>query len=97
MFRTTKRTFQSTKRTFQTMKHTFHTMKYKIALREKKKTLGEKNKFPYVLVILSILKSQKTIRQIFVDEMGIYLTIVFLPFWMRRPLASLLIFWPCRL
>ena len=70
MFRTTKRTFQTMKRTFQTMKHTFHTMKYKIALREKKKTLGEKNKFPYVLVILSILKSQKTIQQIFVDEMG---------------------------
>ena len=70
MFRTTKRTFQSTKRTFQTMKHTFHTMKYKIALREKKKTLGEKNKFPYVLVILSILKSQKTIQQNFVDKMG---------------------------
>ncbi|MCR5316167.1 MAG: hypothetical protein K6E52_09750 [Bacteroidaceae bacterium] len=45
-------------------------MKYKIALREKKKTLGEKNILPYVLVILSILKSQKTIQQIFVDEMG---------------------------
>ena len=70
MFRTTKRTFQSTKRTFQTMKHTFHTMKYKIVLREKKKTLGERNKFPYVLVILLLLKSQKTIQQIFVDEMG---------------------------
>ena len=70
MFRTTKRTFQTMKRTFQTMKHTFHTMKYKIALREKKNTLGEKNKFPYVLVILSLLKSQKTIQQIFVDEMG---------------------------
>ena len=63
MFRTTKRTFQSTKRTFQTMKHTFHTMKYKIALRENKNTLGEKNKFPYVLVILSFLKSQKAIQQ----------------------------------
>ena len=70
MFRTTKRTFQTMKRTFQTMKHTFHTMKYKIALRENKNTLGEKNKFPYVLVILSLLKSQKTIQQIFVDEMG---------------------------
>ena len=70
MFRTTKRTFQSTKRTFQTMKHTFHTMKYKIALREKKKTLGEKNIFLYVLVFLLILKSQKTMQQIFVDEMG---------------------------
>jgi hypothetical protein len=45
-------------------------MKYKIALREKKKTLGEKNKFPYVLVILSILKSQKTIQQNFIDEMA---------------------------
>jgi hypothetical protein len=45
-------------------------MKYKIALREKKKTLGEKNKFPYVLVILSLLKSQKTIQQNSVDEMG---------------------------
>jgi hypothetical protein len=55
MFRTTKRTFQSMKRTFQTMKHTFHTMKYKIALRGNKNTLGEKNKFPYVLVILSLL------------------------------------------
>ena len=65
-----KRTFQTMKRTFQTMKHTFHTMKYKIALREKKNTLGEKNKFPYVLVILSLLKSQKAIQQIFVDEMG---------------------------
>ena len=70
MFRTTKRTFQSTKRTFQTMKHTFHTMKYKIALRENKNTLGEKNIFPYVLVISSFLKSQKTTQQIFVDEMG---------------------------
>ena len=68
MFRTTKRTFQTMKRTFQTMKHTFHTitfhtMKYKIALRENKNTLGEKNKFPYVLVILSFLKSQKAIQQ----------------------------------
>ncbi|MCR5316055.1 MAG: hypothetical protein K6E52_09185 [Bacteroidaceae bacterium] len=45
-------------------------MKYKIALREKKNTLGEKNKFPYVLVILSLLKSQKTIQQKSVDEMG---------------------------
>ena len=70
MFRTTKRTFQSTKRTFQTMKHTFHTMKYKIALREKKKTLGEKNKFPYVLVILSFLKSQKTMQQILSMKWG---------------------------
>ena len=70
MFRTTKRTFQSTKRTFQTMKHTFHTMKYKIALREKKKTLGEKNKFPYVLVILSLLKSQKTMQQILSMKWG---------------------------
>ena len=64
MFRTTKRTFQTMKRTFQTMKHTFHTMKYKIALRENKNTLGEKNKFLYVLVILSLLKSQKTMQQI---------------------------------
>ena len=55
---------------FRTTKRTFHTLKYKIALRENKNTLGEKNKFPYVLVILSLLKSQKTIQQIFVDEMG---------------------------
>lgn len=70
MFRTTKRTFQTMKRTFQTMKHTFHTMKYKIALRENKNTLGEKNKFPYVLVILSFLKSQKAIQQILSMKWG---------------------------
>ena len=70
MFRTTKRTFQTMKRTFQTMKHTFHTMKYKIALRGNKNTLGEKNKFPYVLVILSFLKSQKTIQQILSMKWG---------------------------